>query len=251
MYGAGKRYGRSGRVAAALGGMLLLAACSAERPDAPNDDPKAKASARAKGPAPLTEARLTAAAFAADEKAGSYTTSPYGVGEAPFSDSYTADPAVCQPLVSLAKGATAHDPVAEVHRDLDLDSELRSVNVTVQLRSYAGKDATAVMAALATAGTACAGGFTEDRALTKARYLKVEPVKAPAIGDEAKAFRFTIQDVKNKDLRLYEYLTVLRSGSTTLSFRADVLDTKDFGGVPQEVVTAQWEKFRAATGSGA
>ncbi|MET9427680.1 hypothetical protein [Streptomyces sp. NPDC003036] len=107
------------------------------------------------------------------------------------------------------------------------------------------------MAALATAGTACAGGFTEDRALTKARYLKVEPVKAPAIGDEAKAFRFTIQDVKNKDLRLYEYLTVLRSGSTTLSFRADVLDTKDFGGVPQEVVTAQWEKFRAATGSGA
>ncbi|MEU7282665.1 hypothetical protein AB0A69_28385, partial [Streptomyces sp. NPDC045431] len=237
MYGAGKRYGRTGRVAAALGGMLLLAGCGAGEPD----DPKAKPSAHAKAPAPLTEAQLTAAAFAGDEKAGAYTTSPYRVGEAPFSDHYTADPAVCQPLVSLAKGATAHDPVAEVHRDLSADGGPRSVQVTVQLRSYAAGDATAVMAALGKAGTACAAGFTEQRTLAEGRYLKVEPVKAPAVGDEAKAFRFTLQDVKNKDLRLYEYLTVVRSGSTTLAFRAEVLDTKDFGGVPQEVVTAQWE----------
>ncbi|MFI6103945.1 hypothetical protein [Streptomyces sp. NPDC051310] len=259
------RHRRGGRLAVALTTLALAAACGAD-PE-PGGDGKAperpsasagtsagggpSAGGGAKDPEPLSEARLTAAAFGEGEKAGPYTAGTLLVGDAPLSDAYTADPAVCQPLVSLAAGATPHDPVAEVNRDLSIAGELRSVDVTVQLRSYAAGGARAVLAALRKAGTACAGGFTEERAIAKARYLKAEPVEAPAIGDEAVAFRFTIQDVKDKDLKLYEYLTVVRSGSTTLSFRADILDTKDFGGVPREVVTAQWEKFRAAPANSA
>ncbi|WP_405388308.1 hypothetical protein OG596_10310 [Streptomyces sp. NBC_01102] len=97
------------------------------------------------------------------------------------------------------------------------------------------------------AGRECAGGLTEERAVARATYEKAEPTALPAFADEAdeaKAYRFTVLDVKGK-LRLYEYLTVVRSGSTTLAFRAEILGTKDIGGVPQDVMAAQWRKFRA------
>lgn len=98
------------------------------------------------------------------------------------------------------------------------------------------------------AGKDCAGGFTEERAIARAKYLKVEPAKAPDFAAEAdgvKAYRFTIRDVKEKS-ELYEYLTVVRSGSTTLAFRGEAISTKDIGGIPQDVMTAQWVKFRAS-----
>ncbi|MFC8081159.1 hypothetical protein ACFUN8_37135, partial [Streptomyces sp. NPDC057307] len=190
---------------------------------------------------------LTGLAFTDGEKIGKYTAGEFSLG-APGGEDYTADPATCQPLVSLAKGATAFDPASEVHRNVDVAEEMVGTTVAVQLRSYNGDGAAGVMKALGAAGKACAGGFVENRAVAKARYLKVEPVKAPAYGDEAQAYRFTILDVKGT-LKLYEYLTVVRSGTTTLSFRADILDTKDIGKVPEEVITAQWKKFEAgATG---
>lgn len=258
MIGAGKRRMRRARLArrslgAVAAGFVLfgVVACSGdERSGGPGDDGKGgtgdkpSAAASATGPAPLTEDRLTAASLTDGERIGEYTVSEYALG-APLGEDYTAEPAVCQPLVSLAKGATAFDPVAEVHRKADIADEMLGLTVSVQLRSYAARDATGVMTALGTAGRECAGGFTEDRALARATYLKAEPVKAPDVGDEARAYRFTILDVKGK-LKLYEYLTVVRSGSTTLSFRAEITGTKDVGGVPDEIVQAQWQKFLAA-----
>ncbi|MEW2083001.1 hypothetical protein [Streptomyces sp. NPDC005283] len=199
-------------------------------------------------PKALTEARLKAVSFTDGEKVGTYTASEFTLG-APLGEDYTADPAVCQPLVSLAKGSTSHDPAAEVNRQVDVPDEMAGLGVAVQLRSYANGEAAAVMKALGTAGTRCAGGFTEERAIARAKYLKVEPAEAPAFGDEAKAFRFTILDVKGK-LKLYEYLTIVRSGSTTLSFRAEIIGTKDVGGVPEEIMKAQWEKFLAGSSTG-
>nr|WSZ98785.1 hypothetical protein OH820_26790 [Streptomyces sp. NBC_00857] len=199
----------------------------------------------ASGPAPLGKARLTALSFADGERIGRYTASDYALG-APLGENYTAEPAVCRPLVSLAEGATPFDPAAEVHRKVDVEDEMLGITVSVQLRSYAAEGATGVMRALRTAGRDCAGGFTEDRAMARAKYLTVEPAQAPDVGDEAAAYRFTILDVKGK-LKLYEYLTVVRSGSTTLSFRAEITGTKDVGGVPDEIVQTQWRKFRAGT----
>ncbi|MEU0696617.1 hypothetical protein ABZ349_21880 [Streptomyces niveus] len=197
------------------------------------------------GSGALSQRDLTALAFTDGEKIGKYTAGEFTLG-APLGEDYTADPATCQPLVSLAKGATAFDPASEVHRNVDVAEEMLGTTVAVQLRSYNGDGAAGVMKALATAGKRCAGGFVENRAVAKGQYLKVEQVKAPDHGDEAQAYRFTILDVKGT-LKLYEHLTVVRSGTTTLSFRADITDTKDIGKVPDEVVTAQWKKFEAGS----
>ncbi|UUN29489.1 hypothetical protein [Streptomyces sp. FIT100] len=260
MFEAGYRRIRRRTAAVALAAAVLTATAGCGDGDPPAADDKPGASTTGTGaPAPgaLTEGQLTARSFTEGEKVGRYTASEYTLG-APLGEEYTADPVVCQPLVSLARGATAYAPSAEVHRKVDVPEEMTGTTVAVTLRSYSTKDAAAVMKALDTAGKECAAGFTEVRAIAKATYLTVEPVKAPAVGgeaDEAKAFRFTVLDVKGK-LKLYEYLTVLRSGSTTLSFRGEITGTKDIGGVPQEVITAQWEKFSAgdtgaAEGAGA
>ncbi|MFC9605707.1 hypothetical protein ACFTTN_19850 [Streptomyces niveus] len=197
------------------------------------------------GTGALSQRDLTGLAFTDGEKIGKYTAGEFTLG-APLGEDYTAAPATCQPLVSLARGATAFDPASEVHRNVDVAEEMLGTTVAVQLRSYNGDGAAGVMKALATAGKECAGGFVENRAVAKGQYLKVEQVKAPDHGDEAQAYRFTILDVKGT-LKLYEYLTVVRSGTTTLSFRADITDTKDIGKVPDEVVTAQWKKFEAGS----
>jgi hypothetical protein len=252
MFGAGNQRGRR-RAVALLVAVVLggVSACggSDDKGGKGGEGGEADNKPSASAPKALTEAQLKAVSFTDGEKIGPYTASEFTLG-APLGEDYTADPAVCQPLVSLAEGATAVDPAAEVNREVDVADEMAGISVAVQLRSYAKGEAAAVMKALAAAGTQCAGGFVEERAIAKAKYLKVEPAKAPAFGDEAKAYRFTILDVKGK-LKLYEYLTVVRSGSTTLSFRADFLGTKDIGAVPTEVMTAQWEKFEASRKSGA
>ncbi|MFD5898177.1 hypothetical protein [Streptomyces sp. NPDC060366] len=211
----------------------------------PGDSGDSSDSAGSGGTGALGQRDLTALAFTDGEKIGKYTAGEFTLG-APLGEDYTADPATCQPLVSLAKGATAFDPASEVHRNVDVAEEMLGTTVAVQLRSYNGDGAAGVMKALATAGKECAGGFVENRAVAKGQYLKVESAKAPDHGDEAQAYRFTILDVKGT-LKLYEYLTVVRSGTTTLSFRADITDTKDIGKVPDEVISAQWKKFEAGS----
>ncbi|MEU0130423.1 hypothetical protein [Streptomyces sp. NPDC006289] len=194
----------------------------------------------------LTEAELTALAFADGEKAGSLTASEYPSG-GPLGDAYTASPAVCQPLVSLAGDVGGYAPTAQVRRRADEPGEMLGVTVDVTLRSYAGGQAAKVMRSLDRAGRECAGGLTEERAVARATYERTEPAAPPSFAgeaDEAKAYRLTVLDVKGK-LKLYEYLTVLRAGSTTLAFRAETLGTEDVGGVPEDVMAAQWRKFRA------
>ncbi|MFG2591799.1 hypothetical protein [Streptomyces sp. NPDC048438] len=248
VYGAG---GRRGAVAAgcAVVALLGLTGCGG------GGDGDGKGGA-ARSPAPsrtaetdegLTEAQLTAAAFTDGERAGGLTASEYTL-DGPLGDSYTADPAACQPLVSLAGDVSDYEPVAQVQRKADKPEEMLGVTVDVTLRSYGNGEAAKVMESLDRAGRECAGGLTEERAVARAAYEKVEPAALPAFAeeaDEAKAYRFTVLDVKGK-LKLYEYLTVLRSGSTTLAFRAEILGTQDIGGVPEDVMAAQWKKFRAA-----
>ncbi|GAA2967815.1 hypothetical protein [Streptomyces enissocaesilis] len=260
MFGAGKQ-GRLRRGAAlAMGGALFAGAVACGGGDGGGggqDDKKpgdqAGATASASGPEVLTEAQLTAASFTDGETVGEYTASEFTLG-APHGDEYAADPAVCQPLVSLAADVTDYDLRTEVSRKVGDPGETLGLTVDVQLRSYGDGDAARVMKDLDKAGEECADGFSEERAVARGTYLEVEPVEAPAFGagaDEAEAYRFTILDPKRK-LELHEYLTVVRSGSATLSFRADIpgtQDAEDAGGVPQEVLDAQWEKFRAATGA--
>lgn len=257
MYGVSEQRGRRRRLAvvgitAALA--LGVSACGGDEDGTAgsaggNKDGKASVKTEPSAPAVPDEARLKAASFTDGEKVAAYTASEY-VLDGPLGDAYTAVPAGCQPLVSLSGEVSDPDPAAQVQRKVDVPDEMLGTSVDVTLRSYANAGAATVMKALDKAGRDCAGGFTEQRAVAAAKYLKVEPAKAPAFAaeaDEAKAYRFTILDVKGQE-KLYEYLTVVRSGSTTLAFRAEITSTKDIGGVPPEVMTAQWAKFRAAKG---
>ncbi|MFD8981573.1 hypothetical protein [Streptomyces sp. NPDC059564] len=176
---------------------------------------------------------------------------PYEVEEPlldePFSELYDASPAVCGPLTSLAKAGHT----AQAYGSVGVPDKPLEVSMDILLRSYKdGAAAGAVMKSLAEAGARCAGGYKEERAVTDAPVLRVEKVPAPAIGDEALAYRIVVQDVKDKDISLYEYLTLVRTGPVTLSFRSDIVATDDFGGVPQEIVTAQWQRLARGTGSG-
>ncbi|MEV0574350.1 hypothetical protein [Streptomyces sp. NPDC050392] len=253
----GVRYQRRrwrGIAATGIAAATLLGATACGGDDggraAADQDAKASAAPSAKpAPGALDEARLKAASFTDGEKVGPYTASEY-VLDGPLGDAYTAAPTGCQPLVSLAGEVSDPDPAAQVQRKVDVPDEMLGLTVDVTLRSYGNGGAATVMKALGTAGRDCAGGFTEERAVARAKYLKAEPAEAPAFAaeaDESKAYRFTILDVKGKE-KLYEYLTVVRSGYTTLAFRAEITGTKDIGGVPPEVMAAQWAKFRAAKG---
>ncbi|MFD7867058.1 hypothetical protein [Streptomyces sp. NPDC059783] len=248
------RWRRTAAVGIAVATVLGASACGSDKDEDAGAAEDAKASAPATGtPAPTAgapdEARLTAASLTDGQKIGRYTASEY-VLDGPLGDGYTASPAVCQPLVSLAAEAADPDPAAQVQRKVDIPDEMLGLTVDVTLRSYGGDGAAAVMKSLDKAGKDCAGGFTEERAIASAKYLKVEPAKAPAFAseaDEAKAYRFTILDVKGK-ATLYEYLTVVRSGTTTLAFRGEITGTRDIGGVPPEIMTAAWTAFRSAKG---
>ncbi|MEN8656053.1 hypothetical protein ABCR94_37165 [Streptomyces sp. 21So2-11] len=245
MFGEGKQRRRQVMAVVVAG---LVGACGGGSGDGGEQDGKGSAaSGRSTAvPAALTEAQLKAAAFVDGETVGEYTASEYTLG-APHGDDYTADPAVCQPLVSLAADVTAYRLKAEVSREAEIPDKMLGPTVAVQLRSYAGGDAARVMKAVGKAGKECADGFTEERAVAEGEYLKVEPVQAPAFGDEARAYRFTILDVLGK-AKLHEYLTVVRAGSATLSFRGEIAADKDIGEVPREILDAQWEKFETAAG---
>ncbi|MET3987478.1 hypothetical protein ABIC27_005378 [Streptomyces sp. PvR034] len=239
---------------AAFGALLLVgaAACGgSDRADKETGVPAPRTAAPS-APTPVPPAtpgpgvdRLKALALAPGESAG-----PYQAGEPvldePINESYEVTPAVCAPLTSLGKAGHT----AQAYAHTSVPGELTGVGTDILLRSYRdGTAADAALKSLAAAGKSCAGGYTEDRMLAEGKVLTVEPVQAPKLGDAAQAYRIVVQDVKEKNLSLYKYLTVIRSGAVTLSFRSDILDIKDFGAVPPEIVTAQWEKF--AKGSGA
>lgn len=252
MFGVRDQRGRRRRAVAVMIAVVMAlgaGACSSEEASGGPDDSKKKgtSSAAAHAPKTLTEAQLKAVAFIEGQAVGDYTASPY-ILDGPLSDAYTADPARCQPLVSLAGEVSDYGPAAQVQRSVDIPDDMLGITVDVTLRSYRNGDAADVMKALGRAGKDCAGGFTEERTIARAKYLKVEPAKAPDFAAEAdgvKAYRFTVRDVKEKS-ELYEYLTVVRSGSTTLAFRGEATGTKDIGGIPQDIMAAQWAKFRAS-----
>ncbi|MFI5805512.1 hypothetical protein [Streptomyces sp. NPDC051561] len=232
---------RTRRIRAALGAAAGAVSCAAALAGCAGPDTPARARPAAAPPKPLAQTALNARAFAVGERVGPYRTAEFTVSGGPMSDDYTAEPALCQPLVGLRSAEGG--PLAQVHRRLGDPARPKGADVAVQLRSYGEGRAAGVMRALRVAGEKCKGGFTEKRGTVRATYLGVEKVPAPAgVGDEAQAFRLVVREVKG-GAKEVEYLTVVRAGATTLSFRAEALDAADLGGVPKEIVDAQWEKW--------
>lgn len=200
----------------------------------------------------LSQAALERAALEAGEEAAGFRVGKPAM-DVPSYDymEYRAKPADCQPLVGLAKGAWEIDPAAEANRRVDLDGKDLGASVDIQLRSYAPGDAERVLDGLRTAGEKCANGFTEDRSLAEGPYLAVvegpTPKPGPGVDDSA-TYRMSIQDVKDEKIVFIEYLTVVRSGDTTLAFRLKPLDQRDYAGVPAELIDAQIQRYVETTG---
>ncbi|MFI0981953.1 hypothetical protein ACH4SP_33720 [Streptomyces sp. NPDC021093] len=234
--GYGKKRTLARTTLAVVSCAVALTACGGPAEPAARTDGKPAAA-----PKPLSQTALTARALTPGEETGPYRAGEYTVSGGPLSDDYTAAPAVCQPLVGLR--AARGGPAAQVHRRLADPGKPQGTDVAVQLRTYAAGRAAGVLADLRTAGQKCAGGFAEVRGAARGTYTAVGKLPAPAgVGDEAQAFRLTLLDGKD-GAPSYEYLTVVRSGPTVLSFRAQTLESADLGGVPKEIVDAQWEKF--------
>ncbi|MFE7713166.1 hypothetical protein ACFU6I_47330 [Streptomyces sp. NPDC057486] len=88
--------------------------CSNEEASGRSDDSrKGTSSAAAHAPKTLTEAQLKAVAFTEGQAVGEYTASPCAL-DGPPSDACTADPARCQPHVSLAGEGSDCAPAAQV-----------------------------------------------------------------------------------------------------------------------------------------
>ncbi|MEE1927997.1 hypothetical protein V1J52_07275 [Streptomyces sp. TRM 70351] len=232
---------RTGVVAVPLLGLLV--ACGGGQADGragPRPSPEPTAPAAAAAEAAVGREELEAAAFEAGTRVGGFAVSAFALDGPSYDElEYRADRAVCQPLVSLAPGATETDPGATVNRRVELGDGVMAPKVDVQLRSYPEGGAEAVLAALRTAGTACGDGFTEDRTLARAPVLAVTGAAAPDAGDESVAFRLEVRDVKDPDTVFTEYLTVVRVGTVTAAFRLEPLDEEDHGRVPDVVVAEQ------------
>lgn len=239
-----KGYGKSASVRVVLGvacGAAVLTACggAAEPPGRTDDRPAAAK--------PLAQSALHSRAFTPGEKIGPYLAGEYLTSGGPSSEHYGAGPRACTPLVNLGDvGVTPGGaPFSQVHRKVADPVKPRGAEVAVSLRSFPAGGADQVMRKLRTAGERCTGGFKGERGNAAARYTAVEELPAPAgIGDEAQAYRLTLHRTQDPRRTTHEYLTVVRSGVSTLAFRADALEAADPGGVPKEIVDAQWERFQ-------
>jgi hypothetical protein len=222
------------RPAIAAAGVLLglLAACSGD-----NDPGLQPGEAGAMSP----EA-LEGVAFADGERVAGGTAELDEFAE--LAEDHAADRAECQPLASLV--GVEPRPATRVHREVDGEG-FSDPGTAVLLLSYDDDGAAEVMAALEAAGTACAGGFVERR-LEDITVASVEPVEAPALGDQALAFRIVTLTNDAEPEERPTYFTVIRAGHELLSFETSTLDLSDAGSVPAGVIEAQWEKYAAARG---
>lgn len=221
----------------AVAALATTAACGSSGGDDAKGDggkPAAAASkAETAGLKALTEAELTQAVLAKGDVKG------YRVGKTPDAEipdvSVPAKPASCQAIADMMLLGTEPDAKARVSRSL---SNLKATDATlirVGLLAQPEADAKKVVADLRTQSEKCASFEHTDY-----QYTKVEPLKAPAVGDEAVAYSMTATIEGDEIPATY---TVVRSGSTLAVFYgANLLSAKQ-AKVPEDMIEAQVAKL--------
>lgn len=147
-----------------------------------------------------------------------------------------ADKAECQPLASLAGGYTHISAVAVEHRALE---PIKATNATVGsmwLASHSAQNAKKVLAEVRTSLKECPDGF---KTLGLA-YKSVQPVEAPALGDEAVGYRIT--NVVGKQKASMTYTLIRKDGVIAVFYGVNMLTPKK-SAIPEAVVRGQMEKL--------
>ncbi|MET9962510.1 hypothetical protein ABZ128_26175 [Streptomyces sp. NPDC006326] len=241
--------------ASAVSLALLGTACGSEKAE-----PKAEgSSAAAAAPAPAakgkTDAEL-AGQIVAQADLPDHQFKPVTPAEVTAGATATSDKPECLPLVKaqtvtpvgkstgVARTKAVATPKApsegasmEEKLKAGLDA-LGSTATAVTLASYEGKGAEEAFAALKTAGTACAGGYTVNQQGESGKVGKVGAGTPVTAGDAALAY--TVEGDADGE-KFTTQLVVVRKGNTLATFSA--LSLKGAAEQPKAIVDAQVKKL--------
>ncbi|MCX5194959.1 hypothetical protein OOK31_13775 [Streptomyces sp. NBC_00249] len=251
---------RSVLAASAVSLSLLATACGSDsdtKADAkPEGKPAASASAPAAGAKAKSAAELTAL-LVAQADLPEFTVEEDKAAKAGQAQKYEGDKADCKPVIQLQSYKALGTPVgtagiaalekpkkpadnATVEEKLDaIKGGLSITRTSVILSSYDGKGAEEAFAALKTATTACAAGYTVTVDGEPTKVEKVAPSAPVTAGDEALAFN-TVLDLKDGDKNTMQFV-VVRKGNTLASFFS--VSVAGTATQPKPVVEAQAKKI--------
>ena len=234
-------------IAATLPALLAMSACSGAQADSDEKKPAvtaksspghadadAKAAAEAKRVGAMTPQALEKATLSGKRNG-------FEVKKVPESDvdagrDMKADEVECQPLASLAGGFTHIPAVAVEHRALEPTEAKNATVGSMWLASHSEQNAKRVLAELRTSLKECPGGF-KTLGLT---YKSVQPVKAPALGDEAAGYRIT--NIIGKQKATMTYTVVRKDGVVAVFYGVNMLTPMD-SAIPEAVVRVQVERL--------
>ncbi|KYG54853.1 hypothetical protein AWI43_10600 [Streptomyces sp. WAC04657] len=234
-------------VAVVLPSLLAASACSGESSDPDEKKPKASAGSTpgavgADAKAAAEAERMGAMAPQALEKAtlsgkeNGFEAKKVAEAEVEAGRDMKADKAECQPLASLAGGFTHIPAVSVEHRALEPTEAKNATIGSMWLASHSETNAAKVLAELRTSLKECPGGF-KTLGLT---YKAVQPVKAPALGDESVGYRIT--NVVGKRHVTMTYTVVREDGVVAVFYGVNML-TPQKSAIPEAVVKAQLERL--------
>ncbi|MGW7342163.1 hypothetical protein [Streptomyces sp. NPDC054854] len=237
---------------------LLVTACGSGDTDAKTDaKPSAAASAAASSAAPgakgKTDAEVAALVVTQADLADHVVSAESAAKVVAMPAE--AENASCKPLVQIMasqKNATAtglgrtgvkdkaKELPASASAEEKVEAALKAVGgaqTLVTVSSYDGKGAEEAFAAVKTAATACAAGFTVTSDGDKVKYTGVTPGAAVTGGDEAVAYTAPM-DLEDGE-KSTTHFVVVRKGNTLAGFYTWGLKTEQ----PKAVVDAQVKKL--------
>ncbi|MEU3434702.1 hypothetical protein [Streptomyces sp. NPDC006863] len=232
-------------IAAILPSLIAISACSGASADSGDNNSKAskestplsteaKAEAEAERIGAMTPQDLEKATLSG--KKNGFEAKKVAKADVEAGRDMKADKAECQPLASLAGGYTHIPAVAVEHRALE---PIKATNATVGsmwLASHSAQNAKKVLAEVRTSLKECPDGF-KTLGLT---YKSVQPVEAPALGDDAVGYRIT--NVVGKQKASMTYTLVRKDGVIAVFYGVNML-TPEKSAIPEAVVRGQLEKL--------
>lgn len=217
----------------------LAAACSGSGDDGKGDGDGGRPSNSAEAGASSAAAKLEKAALAsgdvkkykveAAKESGGKATPPAG----------RVNPAECRPLSEMLTSAAPPKSTAHVSRTLSSTDVADATTTEVVLLAYGQADAEQTMDTLRTATKTkkCATFGDGSR-----RYIGVRPQPGPVGGDEAVSYKLAS---RAGEFLHRDRVTVVRSGSTVIAFRAsNIFDPKSAGADEEGEAAGLPEKFR-------
>ncbi|MFE2875712.1 hypothetical protein ACFXG6_25880 [Streptomyces roseus] len=244
--------------ASAVSLALLATACGSDKADGKKTDakPSAAASAPAASAAKAkTDAEL-AGVIVTQADLPNHVVKEATPAEAAAAAGAKSDKPQCQALVSVqsmnpvgtAAGTARTKAVAkpkEPAADASPEEKAKAVMgalagtvTSVTLASYEGQGAQEAFAAVKTAGTACAGGYTGSQGGDALKITKVAPGASVTAGDEALAYTVT-GDADGETMTME--IVAVRKGNTVATFSA--LSLAGAAEQPKAVVDAQVKKL--------